>query len=236
MQRVIPETIRDSTYWLHEYRTLGALFVHDRKACRPHPVLRFGEHSDVFFNSDILAENPTVTDKIAADLVSAFFRFNIQCDHVQRVVGPAMGAITLAHDVARHIAKYSSKGCFTSFVEKGKDGDNNDVMVFNRRGVLPHEHILLVEDVITSGSSIEKTARAVHDGGANTLPFVVCIVNRSGLPEIAGRQIISLIDGSYIDKMTNKWKPEKCELCKIGSQPLLDPKKDKNWQRLIVKY
>ena len=71
-----------------------------------------------------------------------------------------MGAITLAHDIARHIGlQQGGRSCLSAYVEKGADGDKR--MVFKRTAIRPGEGTLLVEDMLTTGGSVGLTASAV---------------------------------------------------------------------------
>lgn len=228
LKSLIPQK-KTPDYWLEVYKEQGALFIHDNNHLRPHPVLRSGRHSNGFFNSDILLQDPTLIDEMSWHLLNSFHDFGLDTKIPDRTVGPAMGAITLAHHLAFKISTRARK-CLTSYAAKHTI-DDSEVHIFNRNPPQIGESVLLVEDVITSGGSIEKTAVAVRDSGATVLPYIVCLVNRSGKTKINGRKVISLV-GSEIEGLIKTWEPEDCEQCIWMSPPLADVKKVENWRRL----
>jgi len=215
------------------YEQKNALWIHDGNPKRPHALLTSGKHSDGFFNSELVMEDPAFLDDACAELVdllysTGFFRGML---NPNRVVGPAMGAITLAHDVARHVSLEFNYPCLRSYVEKEGDGVNTK-MVFKKTSVRRGEQVLLVEDVLTTGESVEKTAKAVVLAGGIVLPRVAVLVNRSGRAEVGDKRIVALVNRHMQD-----WNPEmeKCPLCALGSEAIR-PKELDNWARLNADY
>ena len=94
--------------------------------------------------------------------------------------------------------------------------------------LLPNQSILLCEDVLTTGGSVDLAATAVTNAGGIVLPFILVLVNRSGLTEANGKKIVALID-----RPMPMWTPEECPLCKQGSEAIRP--KD-NWMRLNAAY
>lgn len=216
--------------WIQQFHHRGALWIHDGNPKRPHALLTSGMHSSGFFNSGIVMEDPVMLDEIARGLMLLLVKQGFDTDSVFRVIGPAMGAITLANDLARHLSMDRDISCLSGFVEKAeKDGEPKH-MVLTRTKVNPGDHILLVEDVLTTGGSVELTAKAVNDAGGIVVPFVAVIVNRSGLAEVGGRKIVALIDHPM-----PTWKPEECPLCASGSEAIR-PKGTESWSRLNAAY
>lgn len=215
-------------HWIQECQEHGALWLHDDNPKRPHALLASGKHSTGFFNMGILAENAELLDSAADDVVSLLAWQGLHLDDVDRVVGPAMGAITLAHAVARNIArKRNGRPCLCAYAEKSEDGAS---MLFRRTNIRPDEHVLCVEDVITTGGSVEKVLAAIVQAGGHPLPFVGAILNRSDKVKIDGVWIVSLID-----KPMPAWTQEECLLCRQGSEAIR-PKGAENWARLTAIY
>jgi orotate phosphoribosyltransferase len=218
--------IRNEQGWFDEYAKRGALWLHDGNPKRPHALLTSGKHSNGFFNSELVLENPFLLDEASYDLVAALRGQGIDLEDIDRVVGPAMGAITLAHDVALHVTlETPSRHCLRAYTEKETGGDSK-LMVFKKTMIRSGERILAVEDVITTGDSVEMTATAVTNVGGIVLPFVAVLVNRSGVKEMNSRKIVALIDRSM-----PTWDAEGCPLCKEGSEAIR-PKGTENWARL----
>lgn len=212
--------------WRAEYEKAGALWIHDGNINRPHAELTSGKHSNGFFNSEFIMENPANLDKGIWELLSGL-RGQAGDDvlKLNRVVGPAMGAITMAHAMARNIAESFAITCLRSYAEKQED----DTMAFRRTRVLPGDSVLLVEDVLTTGGSVEKVLTAVQSCGGVPIPYVAVLVNRSGLKEVAGLKVISLVE----ETMTN-WLASECPLCKQGSKAIRP--KGENWALLTAEY
>jgi len=135
-----------------------------------------------------------------------------------------MGAITLAHDVARNISRITGKRCLRAYTEKTEDGG----MVFKKTTAKLGESVLAVEDVFTTGGSVGKTGAIVESVGANVLRFMGLLVNRSGLTHIGRCQLVALIS-----RHMSTWKAEDCPLCPRSEA--IRPKGE-NWARLNAEY
>lgn len=141
-----------------------------------------------------------------------------------------MGAVTLAFITALNINySRSPSSCLWGFAEKGS-GAVFKRMVFSKMPIEDGERVLLVEDVITTGESTNLTAIAIKKSGSIVLPFVLTLVNRSGLEIINGRRIIALINHPV-----ETWAKEEFPLCKQGSEAFA-PKSAQNWELLNAQY
>lgn len=224
----MPEILKEE--WLRVYQQNNAMWIHDGNPKRPHALLTSGMHSDGFCNTNRVAENPSTYEKAVCDLLEIFALHGAHTEHVDRVVGPAMGAITLACIMALNINHSRPQpSCLWGYAEKGT-GAVTKRMVFTKMPIETGERVLVVEDVTTTGESAHLTAIAVEKVGGIVLPFVLTLVNRSGLEEIYGRKIIALINHPM-----HTWTKEVCPLCKRGSEAL-PPKSTENWKRLNVQY
>ena len=59
-----------SEKWMSMYEKGGALWVHDGNPLRPHALLSSGKHSDGFFNSELVMEDPSSFDEACEDLAN----------------------------------------------------------------------------------------------------------------------------------------------------------------------
>lgn len=227
---------RTHNQWLEKYTKRGALWVHDGNPKRPHVRLSKGGHSDGFFDSELVMEDPALLEEACFDLVvkaSSRQGLKLNASSVDRVVGPAMGAITMAHQIplcinaARHML---ADRCLRAYTEKLETATGIR-MVFKRTWIKPGEYVLQCEDVVTTGSSVELTTKAVVEAGGIVLPFVLVLVNRSGLEEVGKQKIVALIDMPM-----NNWAPNECPLCQAGSEVLHPAKQVENWTRLNAEY
>lgn len=228
--------------WIDVFKDRKALWIHDDNPRRPHALLTSGKHSTGFFNSELVLEWPGLMDQACTDLtqilreqmISDGFGVGNQLK-IGRVVGPAMGAITLAHDMARTFGTARKKPCRRAFVEKfdlpHREGEEKKKrMDFTRTALEPSEHVLLTEDVVTTGDSTLLAYNAVERGGGIVVPYLPVLVNRSGKTHVGNMLVVALIDHHM-----PTWEPDECPLCQQGSEALR-PKADQNWQKLNAQY
>lgn len=214
--------------WIRKYEKKQALWIHDEDKRRPHALLTSGNHSNGFFNSRLIISDEKLLDEAASDLVELFVQ---ACDGkvhgINVSVGPQTGATKLCELIANHIKAHTGELCAwaspAKFEQEGKKQ-----MVFTKEDCtkLWKSHVLLCEDVLTTGGSVELAERAVVKAGGRVLPFILTLVNRSGLTRVNGKKVIALIN-----RKMPIWTPEECPLCKEGSKTLL-PKDTKNWEEL----
>jgi len=161
-----------------------------------HFELSSGLHSDRYFQCALLLQNPRRAEQLAQGLAP-------RIPKVDLVVGPALGAVTWAHEMARALGV---DGIFT----ERKDGE----MVL-RRGftIEPGTKLLVVEDVLTTGGSAKEVLRVLKQLGADVVA-VGSILNRSGGNpfEEFGLPLFCLAEAEV-----QTWDPADCPLCAGGS-------------------
>ncbi len=214
--------------WILEYEKRNAFWLHAGDPKFPHVRLTGNFHSNGYFNSELVMEDPVFLDQACLELVRRLRGGGLDLTQIDRVVGPAMGAIDMASEIAYHISTIAMRTCLRAYAEKSSVGGVKR-MVFKRTNIYNGERILIVEDVTTTGRSVKLVADAVQRAGGIVVPFVVLLVNRSGREKLHGRQIFALVNRSM-----SKWSPKKCPLCKKGSRALR-PKGTKNWSQLMEK-
>lgn len=128
-----------------------------------HFRLSSGLHSEKYLQCALVLQHPDAAGKLAKALAGRFADTKIDV-----VVGPALGGITLAYEVARAVGV---RGLFTERQE-GK-------MVL-RRGfsIKEGEKVLVVEDVITTGGSTKEVIDVVKGFGGKVVG-VGSIIDRS---------------------------------------------------------
>lgn len=168
---------------------------------RGHFKLTSGNHSDTYIQKDLIHHFPETYSLVQNALahLSGDFRFDV-------VTGPAIAGAVIARDVA------SLRRIPFVYPEK-----IDDKMVF-RRGhdkFINGKRLLIVEDIITTGKSVQQTADAIYQCGG-IVSGVVAIWNRSGWNQI--------LTNSIVNQPVEHFSPEDCPQCKNGI-PLQDPKK-----------
>jgi orotate phosphoribosyltransferase len=218
----------NQNYWISQYKKKSAFWIHDGNPKRPHALLTSGKHSNGFFNSRLVIPDEALLRDAASDLLELFAWKDGNVSMVEGVVGPQTGATKLAELVSGQLP---SINCFWASPSKWNT-NGVKAMVFSNEelAILPGKLILLCEDVLTTGGSVDLTATAVANAGGIVLPFVLALVNRSGLTEASGKKILALID-----RAMPMWTPDECPLCKAGSEAIR-PKGPQEWARLNANY
>lgn len=169
---------------LNILREVGALL-------EGHFLLSSGKHSNRYCQCAKLLMYPDKAEEVlkeAADKIKDL-DFDI-------AVGPAMGGIVAAYELARQLKK---PAIFTERV---------DGQMTLRRGfqILPGQKVLIVEDVVTTAKSSLEVAEVIKSPGGEVVG-IACIVDRSS----------SKIDYpiySSIKLQIETYEKEECPLCK----------------------
>jgi orotate phosphoribosyltransferase len=177
------------------------IFRRSKVLMEGHFLLTSGRHSHKYLQCARIFQHPEYSEQMALTLAEEFRE-----DNIDMVVGPAIGGIVLSYEMARCL------GVISLFTER----ENGEMML--RRGfeIPPDSRVLVVEDVITTGGSVQEVIDLVKRHGGDVVG-VGAFVDRSGGKADFGtkfRTIISLNVESYA--------PEDCPLCKEG-RPLIKP-------------
>ena len=160
-----------------------------------HFELRSGRHSGGYVEKFRLLERPEIASELCRAMADAF------CDAgVERVVGPALGGVIIAYEVARVL------GVPCAFAERV-----GEKLEF-RRGFQfrPGERVLVVEDIVTTGGSAREVVEAARQAGADPIGAAV-LVNRSGKPLDLGTSAIALLQLDIAS-----YPPAECPHCRKG--------------------
>ncbi|MBM3449743.1 MAG: orotate phosphoribosyltransferase [Armatimonadetes bacterium] len=169
---------------------------------RGHFRLTSGKHSDVFLLCTMVAQHPRHLERLAAEMAAPFRGAGVEV-----VVGPAMGGILFAYEVARTL------GARAIFTEKSDGG------MALRRGfaIAPGERVLVVEDAISTAGSVRNVLAAIAPMRP-TIVGVSALVDRSGGRADPGAPVRAAL---RLD--VGMWDPQACPLCRAGV-PLTEPK------------
>ncbi len=166
-----------------------------------HFRLTSGKHSAQYMQCAQVLQYPHLAAQLGAELAKAW-----QGQGIRTVIGPAMGGIIVAHEVA------GALGVRALFTER-----ENGVMILRRGFSLsPGEKVLVVEDVITTGGSVREVLAAVRELGAEPVGVGV-MVDRSG-----GKQNFGVPLTSLLQLNIEAFEPEQCRLCAEGI-PVVKP-------------
>ena len=167
-----------------------------------HFLLTSGRHSDRYMQCAHLFEHAAHSEALCKLLAD-----NFRGDGITLVVGPALGGIIMAYEVACQL------GCRNIFAER-----ENGVMTI-RRGfeVKPEDRVLMVEDAVTTGGSVREVISLLRARGAN-LAGVGAIVDRS-----AGKVDFGLPFRAVLSMDVVSYEAADCPLCKEGKLALVKP-------------
>ena len=174
-----------------------------------HFILESGYHTDIWFNLDSLFTEPKVIAPLVAELAARLKEYN-----VSGICGPLLGGAFLANNIAsvlnsrfyfaEPIPDTSSSGLFntdyripTAFLEK-----------------ISQERIAVVDDMISAGSSVRATVRALTMAGASTVVIGTFALLGGKATEYFSELGIPI--EPLVKRDFNLWKPEECPLCKSG--------------------
>ncbi|MFC7442357.1 orotate phosphoribosyltransferase [Laceyella putida] len=160
-----------------------------------HFLLSSGRHSARYMQCAQLLQHPQDAGE-AGRAIAELFRG----EAIDVVVGPALGGVIIAHEVARAL------GVRCLFTER-KEGTME-----MRRGfaVKPGERVLVIEDVVTTGGSVNEVI-ALLNGMEAQIVAVGSIVDRTGghNPFPCPYRALTAID-------IQSYTPDECPLCQAG--------------------
>ncbi len=167
-----------------------------------HFLLTSGRHSGRFLLCSQLLQYPRHAETVCRLMAGPF-----KDDQIDTVIGPAMGGVILAYEIARLL------GARAIFAERAAEG-----MVL-RRGfkLTPGERILVVEDAVTTGGSVQKVLDLLSGTGVEVVGVSVMI------DRTAGRLAFNVPTKALMTMDIESFDQADCPLCRRGL-PLAKPK------------
>lgn len=139
---------------------LGQLLESSGAILRGHFILTSGRHSDVYFEKFRVLERPDVLSALCTEVANHY-----DVTQFDAVAGPTTGGIIIAFEVARQL------GLPAVYVES-EEGRKT-----LRRGktLAPGTRVLIVDDVLTTGTSLLESRTAIEEAGGVVSGFAVLI-------------------------------------------------------------
>jgi len=168
-----------------------------------HFILSSGRHSPVFLQKALVFSHPELSARLCAALA---IKVRQAFGPIDVVVGPAMGGVIPAYELARQL------NCRSVFVER-VEGDFELRRSFSLK---PEDRVLIAEDIVTTGLSFRETVSALQHlpgqliGGS-------CIIDRSGGSVDVGCPLVSLAAHKFPDYAADDLPPE------LSAQPAIKP-------------
>lgn len=176
-----------------------AMLVESGALMDGHFLLTSGRHSGRYVQCAQVLKYPEYSARLGEAIADGF-----RGSGVDLVIGPAMGGILIAYEVARSLGK----PCLFAERENGK--------MTLRRGfaIEPGKRVLVVEDVITTGGSVHEVLDLVRDSGGEPAGVGV-IVDRSG-----GKADFVVPLRALLTLSIETYDAQECPLCAVGSRPI----------------
>jgi len=182
-----------------------------------HFLLASGNHSSRYLQSAKVMEYPKqaalLTDALATMIKAAGIGVDTVC-------APALGGVLTGYELARSLDVRSI------FVEKKEGG------MELRRGftIAKGEKIIICEDIITTGGSALKAAKAIEALGGEVVAFA-SLANRGFCKRVGGNDTAkvecALPEGTplfALDDFTfEMYPPKECPMCKAGKKDAIKP-------------
>lgn len=165
-----------------------------------HFLLASGNHSGHYVQTARLMREPHLVDELLEDYRESLTE---EFGGVDKLLTAATGGITVAQQVGLQLGKT------TIFAERN---DENELELNRGFELSPGESILLVEDVVTTGGTLEELADLVEQRGAD-VAGVFSLINRSDHTDWSGRPFRSLLSVDY-----PVYSPAECPLCDGGQE------------------
>lgn len=164
-----------------------------------HFILASGRHSALYLEKFQVLQHPAETERLCA-AIAAWASARLLGVHT--VAGPTTGGIILAHEVARQL------GVRAIYAERREGAAGREF----RRGfaLAPGERVLVVDDIMTTGGSVQETIDAVRAAGGTVAGAAVLVDRSAG----AARLDVPLHALWRLD--IPSYGPEECPLCEKG--------------------
>ena len=170
---------------LHIFQKSGALF-------EGHFQLTSGLHSPTYFQCARVLQYPEYNQFLAEKIVTHFSSVSIDV-----VISPAIGGIVVGQEVGRQL------GVRTIFAERR----NGQLQL--RRGfeIGTKENVLVCEDVVTTGGSVQEVIDLVQGQGANAKGVGIIVDRSNGTVDFPVNQY------AIVQLNAITYSPETCPLC-----------------------
>jgi len=174
-----------------------------------HFELTSGLHSGTYVQCALVLQYPRYAEQLGRALAAEFVNVRVDC-----VASPALGGVILGHEVARALpVRADGAPVRAIFVERDAVGT-----LTLRRGftIAPDEHVLVVEDVWTTGTSTSETIRVVEQAGGRVVA-AGALIDRSG-----GAVELPVHIEALLDLKVEQFDAAECPYCRNGT-PAIKP-------------
>jgi orotate phosphoribosyltransferase len=171
-----------------------------------HFELSSGRHSATYMQCALVLQYPRFAERLGQALAGLFSDARIDV-----VVSPALGGLIIGQEVARALPSPQDMvggGVPAMFVER----DDNGILMLRRGFSLqPDQHVLVIEDVWTTGGSTQEAIHVVEEAGGRVVA-AGALIDRSG-----GQIEFSVESNALVEFEVKSYEPDDCPLCRQGT-------------------
>lgn len=163
-----------------------------------------GRHLDTYITKDALFPHVLEVEKVG----KMFADKNKDLD-VEVVAAPALGGIILAQVTARALSEIYGKEILAVFTEKTKDEDQVFTRGYDK--YVKDKRVLVLEDLTTTGGSVQKVIRSVKGAGGSVIGVSV-MVNKN--PKEVHSELFGVPFNSLGEMEVETYDENDCPMCK----------------------
>jgi orotate phosphoribosyltransferase len=184
--------------------SVKAMFEKSGALLNGHFLLTSGLHSSVYWEKAMVIQYPQYTEKLCKMIADHYRKAGASV-----VAGPTTPGIILAYETARQL------GVRSIFAERDEAGGSGRVF---RRGfqIAPGEKVLVVDDIMTTGGSVNEVIAAVKKLGGVIVGVGVLVLRSAQEPDF-GVPFYACLHTDVI-----AYQPQQCPLC-AKNIPLVKP-------------
>ncbi len=174
-----------------------------------HFLYTSGRHGNAYVNKDAVYPHTARVRELCEAMAEPFV--NAQID---TVAGPTIGGVILSQWVAHFLSGLTGKEVTACFAEERTTPAGERERYFGRgyEQMIRGKRVLLVEDILTTGGSIQRVVEAVKQIGGTPVA-VMALCNRGGVTaEAVGVSQLTALCALDLQS----WEPANCPLCQQG--------------------
>ena len=163
-----------------------------------------GKHMDTYITKDALFPHVFEVEKVCRMFAEKNKNFEIDV-----VAAPALGGIILAQGTAYALSKIKGKEVLAVFTEKTPDGDQIFTRGYDK--YVKNKNVLVLEDLVTTGGSVQKAIASVKKAGGNVVAVSV-MVNKS--PKVVNSELFGAPFSALGELEVENYEAKDCPLCR----------------------
>lgn len=180
-----------------------------------HFVYTSGKHAPRYLNKMAVFVYP-----LFAKELGKLFAEKYKYKKIDVVVAPAIGGIVISQWTAFHLSKSKNEQVLSVYTEKDKGSlsqarESEQIFTKGNEKYVKGKNVLIVEDIVTTGISVNKVVKAVKKAGGKVVE-VCAMANINPDPKSITSKLIGAPFSSLEDLPVNVYDEKDCPMCKNG--------------------